>query len=312
MKLQLYRNNLLYIFNSDTFRSGTYDFPVYLVGTLNWGIAPSHQLTQRGPFQMGDTYVGYRDDPRVFSLPIVVPASSAEDAFTKRAALARVFRHGDDELTLRISWASGATSYERSIDGRVVGGMQMDTDPKTHVIRTVVQIKANDPTWYSTYQTVTPISSQLAGTPTSYPKVYGNVADGGAVVGVTYGDSVIDKITTITYGGTADSYPTIQAVGPLTNLTISDTLGHIINFPGTIAAGSTYTIDLSYGVYTVRDQNGVNRFSELSANTDLVQWRIYTESDAVSGGINTISVSATGTTAASTVTLYYNERYIGV
>ena len=46
-------------------------FEVYLTGTLNWGMAPLHRITQRGPFQNGDTDVDFRLDPRIINLPFV-------------------------------------------------------------------------------------------------------------------------------------------------------------------------------------------------------------------------------------------------
>ena len=85
MILQFIRNNKTYDLNTAVALAGDIDYPIYLVGTVGFGLAPSHQLTQRGPFQQGDTYVGFRLDPRIIQLPLVVEASSPEDSFTKRA-----------------------------------------------------------------------------------------------------------------------------------------------------------------------------------------------------------------------------------
>ena len=49
------RGTKTYTFNSEgNFESGQ-DYTVYLTGTLNWGLAPLHRITQRGPFQDGDS-----------------------------------------------------------------------------------------------------------------------------------------------------------------------------------------------------------------------------------------------------------------
>lgn len=305
MKLQFLRNGKTYVFNSTSFRYPTAAFPVYLTGTVGFGLAPSTQLTQRGPFQQGDTYVGFRLNPRVLQLPIVVKCSSIEDQMTKRATLSKIFRIDDDVVTVRMAWIDG-TSYERSIDGRVVGGLFLDTTGADFHIRATVQIKANDPTWYDTYGTYTILSGTVAGTPTVYPKLYGNSPNG-----TPYGATAISKSTAIAYDGTWDAYPVIQATGPITDLVMVDTLGHQIIVNGTIAAGDTWTFNLAYGQYTVTDSAGANRFGSLAIGSDLVNWRIYAESNDVPDGLNTVSISGTGTDANSLVTMFFYSRYIG-
>ena len=298
MKIQFRRGFDTHSFNYENgFGDTGNEYTVYLAGSINWGFAPLHRITQRGPFQDGDSDVDFRLDPRVFSLPIVVPASTDEEHFERRAQLLQVFKPGNDIATLRVSWNTG----ERSIDVKVVGGLSMDTDSKDYNIRTVVQLRAADPTWYDTYGEQEAISAQLFGTPTPYPKPYP----------VPYGSDSINKITTINYDGSWPTFPTIQCIGPATNLTIVDGLGNIIQFDDAIPAGQTWTIDLSYGAKTVIDQNGVNKFASLDITSNLVNWGLYPD-PTINNGTNTISVSATGTTSASEVTLFYTARYIGV
>jgi hypothetical protein len=302
MILEFIRNNKTYSLNTSVARAGDVDYPMYLVGTVGFGLSPAHHLTQRGPFQQGDSYIGLRLDPRIITLPLVVVATSPEDSFSKRAKLASLFRMSDDVVTVRMSWTDSTGTYDRSIQGRVLGQLSFDTDAKYETIRTTVQIRCNDPTWYDSTQSTAILTSTLFGTPTLYPKPYP----------VLYGSAVVDKSTTINYAGTWDSYPIIQVTGPATNLVITDTLNHAINFYDPIPAGELWTINLSYGIYTVYDQSGNNRFSALASITNLVDWRVYAESDLVPNGVNVISVSATGTDANSNVTMYYTARYIGV
>jgi hypothetical protein len=302
MILEYTRNNKTYSFNAAVARAGDMDYPLYLVGTVGFGLSPAHHLTQRGPFQQGDSYIGLRLDPRIIQLPLVVVASSAEDSFSKRAKLASLFRISDDVVTVRMAWTDSTGTYDRSIQGRVLGQLSLDTDGEFYTIRTSVQIRCNDPTWYDSTQTTAILTSTLFGTPTLYPKPYP----------VFYGAAVVNKITTINYAGTWDAYPIIQITGPATNLVISDTLNHAINFLSPVPAGALWTINLGYGVYTVLDEFGVNQFSALASASDLVNWRVFAESDLVPNGVNTISVSATGTDAETNVTMYYTARYIGV
>ena len=302
MILQFIRNNKTYDLNTTVARAGDIDYPIYLVGTVGFGLAPSHQLTQRGPFQQGDTYVGFRLDPRIIQLPLVVEATSPEDSFSKRAKLASLFRMTDDAVKIRMSWTDASGTYDRAITGRVFGQLSLDTDSKYNTIRTTVQIRCNDPTWVDSTQNSAVLTGTAAGTPTSYPKAYP----------VTYGSTGIDKYTTITYAGTWESYPVIQVLGPVTNLVIVDARGNIISFASAIPAFALWTIDLSYGVYTVYDQTGANQFSALTAVSDPVNWKIYPESDQVPNGTNSIGVSGTGTDANTNITIYYYSRFIGV
>lgn len=302
MILEYIRNNKTYSLNTAVARAGDVDYPMYLVGTVGFGLSPAHHLTQRGPFQQGDSYIGLRLDPRIITLPLVIVATSPEDSFSKRAKMASLFRMSDDVVTVRMSWTDSTGTYDRRIQGRVLGQLSFDTDAQYDTIRTTVQIRCNDPTWYDSTQSTAILTSTLFGTPTLYPKPYP----------VLYGSAVVDKITSIAYAGTWDSYPIIQVTGPATNLAITDTLNHTISFANPIPAGAFWTIDLSYGIYTVYDQFGNNKFSELTAISNLVDWRVYAESDLVPNGVNTISVSATGTNADTNVAMYYTTRYIGV
>jgi hypothetical protein len=296
MKIQFNRNRT-YIFNAEgDFESGQ-DYTVYLTGTLNFGLAPNHRITQRGPFQDGDSDIDFRLDPRILSLPIVVPASTIEEHLDRRDRLLQVFKPGNDTATMRFSWGE----KERSIDVKVVGGLTMDMDSTDYTIRTVVQLRAADPTWYDTYATTVYLSATIFGTPTPYPKPYP----------VPYGAGSINNIATIDYLGSWPSFPRIQCTGPATDLTIVDGLGNIIRFDDAIPAGQIWTIDLSYGKKSVVDQNGVNKFAALNINSNLVNWGLY-PNPTIYNGTNTISVSASGTDTDSEVVMYYEARYIGV
>lgn len=305
MTLSLTRNDELYVFanasTNNNFGTGI-NFPVYVIGTVNWGQAQYKQIYTRKPYQNGDTYVGFQLEPRVIQIPIYVPATSPEDMMTKRYYLTKVFSYGDDEVIISIDWYDASGQYSRLLRGRVVGGLDFDTDAKHTALRTVVQFKANDPTWENTTSYGFTLNGVIAGTPTSYPKVYA----------VTYGDNVINKTTLISYDGSWDAYPTITITGPVTNLTMVDTYGHTIKLNGTIPAGAVWTVDLGYGVYTVTDQDGVDQFAALDVSSNLVDWRIYATPGNNITNNNSVTISGTAATSATSVILTYVSRYIGV
>ena len=299
MYIQMERGNKKYSFDSENgFIEAGINSPVYLVGTVNWGMAPSHRITQRGPFQDGDTDVDFRLDPRVLALPFVAPASDADESFAVRNALLQVFKPGNDTWQIIVTFG---VAKNRVIDVKSVGGLTMDTDAKDFTVRGVIQLRAADPVWSDRYVTAVNLTATVFGTPTPYPKPYP----------VPYGAGSVNNIVTVNYLGSWATYPTIQCTGPATDLTIVDGLGNLIVFDSIIPAGQTWTIDLGYGAKTVIDQNGVNQFGALNINSDIVNWGIFPD-PTVLDGVNTISVSATDTTTATMVAMYYSSRYIGV
>jgi hypothetical protein len=264
-------------------------------------MAPLHRITQRGPFQEGDTDIDFRLDPRVMTLPFVVPASSIDEHFTRRNKLLDIFKPGNDRATIELNFSNDGTAVTRAIDVKVLGGLAMDTDSKDFNIRGVIQLRADDPTWYQDTGSEIMLTTPILGTPTPYPKPYE----------VPYGSAGIGGITNILYEGTWISYPVLTAVGPLTDLTITDALGHVISIDTPIPASTYISIDLKYGAKTVVDQDGVNRFAWLDINSDLINWALY-PAPYVLGGNNTISVSATGTDGGSSVSMNWIPRFIGV
>jgi hypothetical protein len=289
-------------FNFPGFTGVQFGIPVYLTGTVNFGMSPSHRITQRGPFQEGDTDIDFRLDPRIMSLPIVVPASSIDEHFIYRDKLLNIFKPGNDTSRLEVYFSDGPVQYIRYIDVKILSSLTLDTDSKDFNIRGVIQLRADDPTWYDglNYYEAT-LTSPILVTPTTYPKPYE----------VPYGSAGIGGITVILYEGTWISYPVLTAVGPLTDLTITDALGHVISIDTPIPASTYISIDLKYGAKTVIDQDGVNRFAWLDINSDLINWALYPD-PYVQDGANTISVSATGTDGGSSVSINWVPRFIGV
>jgi hypothetical protein len=307
MQVKFYRGTGTYTFNDPGgFNTNpglgvSFYLPVYLTGTVNFGMAPSHRITQRGPFQDGDSDIDFRLDPRIMSLPIVVPTSSIDEYFYIRNSLLDIFKPGNDVARLEVYYNNGDFEVIRFINVKILSSLTMDTDSKDFNIRGVIQLRADDPTWFDAYGYEATLTSPILGTPTPYPKPYE----------VPYGSAGIGGITNVFYEGTWICYPVLIAVGPLTDLTITDALGHVISIDTPIPASTYISIDLKYGAKTVIDQDGVNRFAWLDINSDLINWALY-PSPFVSDGINTISVSATGTDGGSSVSINWIPRFIGV
>ena len=263
------------------------------LGDQGFGLAPLHRITQRGPLQHGDSDIDFRLDPRIIQLPLVISASTLDAGYTARQALMTIFTPSNDGGTLRVT----TDSYDRSIDVKVLGGLDFNVEPGAgYHIRTVAQLRAADPTWYDP----TPVSGgstpTIAGTPTPVP----------LVVPWTVGASTINSTLNVNNTGTWISYPIITAVGPLTNLLVTNlTTGDKIEVSGSIPSGDTWTFDLRYGRKTVTNQSGVNKISTITADSSLATF-------SIERGSNAISVAGSAATSVSSVSIVYYTRFVGV
>ena len=191
-----------------------------------------------------------------------------------------IFRPADSGI-INVFASNNLVSINRYINVRVLGGLTFDVDPVDYHIRTVVQLRADDPTWYDSISINThTVTQPMFGN--SYP---------------------------VLNTGNWLSFPQIQATGPITNLTITNsTTGQALNIPGTIAAGTSYYFDLRYGyktIWTGPNQTGTNVIDKISAASNLVTF-------AIDAGSNTLLVTGTGLTAASQVIFTWQNRYTGI
>lgn len=271
------------------------------LGDLGFGMAPLHRITQRGPLQQGDSDVDFRLDPRVLQLPFIITATNITDHYLIRDKLLAIFSPSNVVGVLTITRSDGT---QRAIATKILGGLSLDVDAKSgYSVKTIVQMRADDPTWYNPAQNIIAGTPAILGTPTPIPRLYP----------VTYGASgTISVNTAVTYTGTWNAYPNIVAVGPLNSLIIQNTsTGDTITLTANIAAGTTYTFDLRYGYKTVVDQLGANQLANISATSNLATFNLAPMPQVI-GGVNAIAITATGGTSASAVTLTYNDRFIGV
>ena len=255
------------------------------LGDQGFGLAPLHRITTRGPMQDGDSDIDFRLDPRILQLPLVVQNTNSTQprwqSYQIRRQLLSMFRPQDSAI-LSVETIGGTGAVQsRSINVRVLGGLTFDVDPTDFHVRTVVQLRADDPTWYDEVTTT-------------------NLSIPNAQFGV---------MQSITYPGNWKEFPRIEVTGPVTNFTLTQgATGEVLNVPGTIAAGTTYYFDLRYGyktVYTGPNQTGTNVIANLNPASNLATWALYP-------GINNITASGTGRTAATGVYMVWQNRYSGI
>lgn len=253
------------------------------LGDQGFGLAPLHRITTRGPMQDGDSDIDFRLDPRVLQVPLIVQNTNTSQprfqSYVIRRNLLSIFRPQDSGI-LSVE-SIGTSLLSRSINVQVLGGLTFDVDPSEFHVRTVVQFRADDPTWYD--EVSTPFLS---------------------IPNTQFG-----VVQATTYAGQWQAFPTILVTGPVTNFTLTNAArAQTLNVPGTIAAGTTYYFDLRYGyktVYTGPNQTGSNVIANLNPASNLATWSLVP-------GVNNITASGTGITAATNVYLSWQNRYAGV
>jgi hypothetical protein len=276
--------------------------PFWIESVDGWGMAPGHLLESRGPEQHGSTYEDFRLDPRELELIIGFMGTDAE-LLAYRRELLTVFQRRTDAMILRFTFDDGTV---RQIDCRLASGLMLSRDGRDHnVMRAAAVLRCPDPTFYD--PTAEAITFELGG-------------GGGSgfivpmPVPTEVGASTIDAGTSITYDGTWRSLPhLIRITGPITEFVLTnDTTGADLTAKAgiTIAAGDYYDIDCWYGIATVVDSLGVSKIHNLTDTSELTTFAILPDPDAA-GGINSISLTGSGVTAATNIQINYLNRYLG-
>ena len=265
------------------------------------GLAPLRRLQQRGPMQHGSTDVGFRLDPRVFSLLIALSGSSITELYHRREELLS-FLVPTTELALRFELDDGT---RRQIDCRLIDAPMGYDARNVRTAQTVgLRFLASDPTFYD---------------PTSR---YINMAEGGVTgwtvpttVPLTVAAASLDTIFSLTYNGNWRSLPwRIRIRGPITDPVLHNhTTEEKLDFDGTALANVNEWLDIDcrYGRKSVIDQDGENRIAALTADSDLATWHIAPHPNAP-GGVNDLQAEGDDITSDTAVVINYFERYLGI
>ena len=272
------------------------------LGNDGFGLPSVQRLLEAGPNQDGSTDYGFDLQARTIQLALNMLATSndATAYFTRREELMYIFAPRTDPIKLKVTTPLGT----RQIDCFYTGGLGFPSQDKQAFFghKVAINLVCPDPLWYNpvsdNYVFTLGISSSTMTIPLSIPW---NV-----------GASTLSQSTTIPYNGTYKTSPIVVVTGPVTNLVITNTsTGKKLDFTGnTIAALNTYTIDTRFDYQTITDQLNANQISKLTDDSDL-DFQIEA-APIVSGGVNQISVSGTSVTSATSISLTYNTKYIGL
>lgn len=277
----------------------------WVISSSGWGAPPVDFVTQRGPYQHGETVVDFFLRPRVIQLLIRQQFCDRDGYWSGRAALLDGIRPnrqipptGTAPGTLRRQLSDG--SY-RSIDCYLQEGPRFEPRQlgqwDSFAFQEVLRFVAYNPVIYDPggHTEVFAIDEELV-FPITFPIVFGS----------------LNAVADITYPGTWLEYPTITITGPISSPGITnETTGETIALDYDVASGEVVTITLAYGTKTVVNGAGTNLIGSVTPESDLGTFHLAPAPEAPLG-VNTIRVTGTGVSAFTAVTVSWFDRYFGV
>lgn len=270
--------------------------------TEGFGTPPLDYVTDRAPFQHGDTVRSWTANVRSVQVVLMQNFCSRADYWNGRAALLDAIRPNrvtDFTVPGKLLYYLG-NGQRRQLDVWLESGPGFQPPQqgwRAFSFTEVLRWQAHDPAWYDPTQYTTSVV-QSAGElvfPIVFPIVFGGL---GTTVGINY-------------QGTWLEYPTIVITGPVTGPSIENTTtGKLLALATTIPAGMTATFALR-NQKTITRSDGMNLLPFLTADSDLTEFALQPDPIA-SGGVNTLQISGSDATVDTSIEVLYYHRYIGI
>ena len=285
----------------------------FLMTEEGTGIPPITYLTQKGPFQHGETFIDFRLTPRTIQMQMRSDQCSRAAYWADRAKLLDVVRPNRSSFgivgpgKLRKIFEDGSI---RDIDvfiqqgpnftARDIGTWQEWSYTET------LRFTAYDPTYYDpVLKTLQFVNTVVTLDQLVFPFSF----IGGS--GIEFGDSVLSITGAITYPGTWLSFPAITVTGPISGFKITNqATGEVIELAYTIVGGEIVYITLPYGNKQVINDLGID-LNGTVVDCDFTTFHVAPKPEAPLG-VNTFLITGSGISPATDVRLEYYNRYIGI
>lgn len=255
------------------------------------GMPPLEYITQRGPFQHGESVEDVFLRPRVVQLMIRHQYTCRNDYWSGRAALLAAINPIKGPGILRKILGNG-----RKYDLDVYIEEGPNFNPRGEGwdewgYREALKFIAHNPIYYNpnafSQSLFSKVENQMF--PLTFPFTF-----------LTHSATAV-----VNYTGTWEEYPTIAIAGPITNPIITNwTTGESIGLTYGIIAGEVVVFDLTYERKSVTSSLNGSLAGYISTS-DLATFHL-------APGVNNLSISGYGTTTATTVTMTWHERFIGI
>lgn len=279
----------------------------WIVSEEGLGMPPIQYVTQRGPYQHGESLRDFFLKPRIVQIIIRHNYCDRKAYWAGRSSLLNVLLPNRNPLVSGVRSVRVADGVlhkvlpdgtSRDLSCIIEQGpnfaprdpTQWDELSYTETLRFV----AHNPIYYDPAPKITTILNATVGT---FP--------------LTFPFSFVDPnvYQTLTYAGNWPEYPTITIVGPINNFSITNhTTGQTITLAYYVPDSYSATFTLLYGNKQVTLSDGTNLIGYITADSDLVGFQLVP-------GANVLSVVADmdgPVTPRALVTISYFNRYIGI
>lgn len=281
----------------------------FVWGLTGQAIPPLEYITQRGPFQDGESVLDFRLNPRVIQLVHRRNDCSRQEYWDNRSDLLNFLRPNRQTSSTFQTFILRKILPDNSKrdlnvvyqDGIGFRGSELGKWDE-FAIQEPIRFIAHDPIFFDPNENIV---SYSLGTetdeltfPIQFPIYFGRTADVEAL--------------SIDYSGTWRSFPQIILNGSMTDPRIKNiTTNQEIKLDYTITAPRSVTINLAFGNKTIEDDLGNNLISYLSEDSDLTSFAIVPDPLATDG-VNSIGISATQKDANAEIIIRYFTKYIGI
>lgn len=283
----------------------------FLMTEEGLGLPQITYITQKGPFQHGESLIDYRLNTRTIQLVLRQDSCDRTEYWINRAALLDAVRpnryvgYDFNPGILRKRFPDGSIREIKVIieQGPVFAARSLDRWDEFGFTETL-RFVAHDPIFYDptvntkSFSLSSGILDQLVFSitfPIEFDSSYYNSGP-----------------TPVTYTGTWFSFPVITITGPQFGTTIENlSTGEKIALDYALSAGEVVTINLDYGNKTVTNAGGTNLIGTVTSDSDLSTFHIAPDPE-VAGGVNDLSVASMGNNEDSSVVVTYYTRYIGI
>jgi hypothetical protein len=277
----------------------------FLISEAGFGMPDLKFIEQRAPMQHGKSIFDYRLEPRIIQLIFRENGCSRDEMWDNRANILNIIkpdRQSPGVFDLGVLRKILPDGSIRDIDVLVQQGPEFRARVAGRwdewAIHEIVRFIAPNPIFYD--PTVYTLTFDTSGGSPVWPFTWP----------FTWGFTIAASVV---YDGTWREYPTITLTGPLEGLVIENasTNEHIDLSSYNIAAGETVTISLVYGNKTIVSSIAGNIISYMDTDSDLSTFHFGCIPECA-GGINTINISGSLTTAATEIEFTYKKRHIGL